>query len=79
MSCYCVRALGQPDDDCATAGECLLVPIRGPRRLLVEVKHAAVMAGYWVRPYNDLLDRRIWRWQRRPVCGYMGGRPWEWP
>jgi hypothetical protein len=19
---------------------------------------------YWIRPYNDLLDRRIWRWQK---------------
>jgi hypothetical protein len=51
----------------------------GPRRLWVEARHASVMAGYWVRPYNDLLDRRIWRWQKRPLCQFFGGRPWELP
>lgn len=77
--CFCARQVGQPDEECTAAGECVLVLVRGPRRLWVETRHAAVMAGYWVRPYNDLLDRRIWRWQKRPLCGWMGGRPWEWP
>lgn len=68
-----------PDEECQALGGCAWPRVRGWYRVRVEVKHAFVMAGYWVRPYNDLLDRRIWRWQKRPRCGYMGGRPWEWP
>jgi hypothetical protein len=30
-----------------------------------ELRHAGVMAGYWLRPYDGHLDRRRWRWQRR--------------
>lgn len=26
-------------------------------------------AGYWVRPYDMLADRRHWRWQRPAPCG----------
>lgn len=24
---------------------------------------------YWLRPYDQNLDRRRWRWQRRGACG----------
>lgn len=41
--------------------------------LAVEVRHAAVMVGYWFRPYDMVADRRRWRWQSRALCGYQLG------
>jgi hypothetical protein len=40
-----------------------------------EVRHAAVLAGYWLRPYDDLADARRWRWQRRHPCQFGDGLP----
>lgn len=45
---------------------------RGRYRLqqpVARVRHALVMAGYWVRPFDMLADRRRWRWQRPTPCG----------
>lgn len=39
-------------------------------RVRIEVRHGLIMAGYWVRPYDMLLDRRRWRWQPAGLCGY---------
>jgi hypothetical protein len=62
--------------DRACPGNVDLTPIPwGPRRLWVEVRHAAVMAGYWLRPYDMLADRRRWRWQPRQPCGLNGLPP----
>lgn len=36
-----------------------------------ELRHAAVMAGYWLRPYDMVADRRRWRWQPRELCQYQ--------
>ena len=40
------------------------------RWLWAEVRHAVVMAGYWIRPYDSPADRRRWRWQPREPCQY---------
>jgi len=34
---------------------------------------AAQSAGYWIRPYDMLADRRRWRWQPRQRCGFSYG------
>lgn len=39
------------------------------RRAWVEVRYVAETAGYWLRPYDMLADRRRWCWQRRQRCG----------
>jgi hypothetical protein len=39
----------------------------------IETRHAAVLAGYWLRPYDDLADARRWRWQRRHPCQHTDG------
>lgn len=28
-----------------------------------QTRRARTAAGYWIRPYDQLLDRRRWRWQ----------------
>lgn len=38
-----------------------------------ETRHAAVMAGYWLRPYDVLADARRWRWRRRHPCQHGAG------
>jgi len=38
--------------------------------LRAEVRHAVVMAGYWIRPYDMFADRRRWRWQPPEVCQF---------
>jgi hypothetical protein len=68
------------DCECAEFPDCGCadwVPVTGWRRLWIEVRHAAVMVSYRIRPYNDLLDRRIWAWQHGPRCQFFGGKPWE--
>lgn len=35
--------------------------------------YLASQAGYWVRPYDQIADRRRWRWQRPAPCGYQVG------
>lgn len=30
-------------------------------------------AGYWIRPYDMLADRRRWRWRPRQRCGWSYG------
>lgn len=77
--CFCDRQLGQPDEECADAGQCLLVPVRGLHGLWIETRRLAVLAGYWMRPYDMLADRRRWRWQPRTRCQFSGGRLWELP
>jgi hypothetical protein len=37
------------------------------RLALIELRHAGVMAGYWLRPYDSHRDARRWMWQR-PGC-----------
>jgi hypothetical protein len=38
------------------------------RWLWAEVVHAWATAGYWIRPYDMLADRRRWFWQPRTRC-----------
>ncbi len=45
------------------------------RRAWIEVHHAVVIAGYAVRPYDMLADRRRWFWQPRARCGWPAGTP----
>ena len=62
--------------DPACPGHVDLTPMRwGLRRLRAEARHAAVMAGYWLRPYDMLADRRRWRWPPRQRCGLDGVSP----
>jgi hypothetical protein len=35
---------------------------------------AVVRAGYWLRPYDMLADRRRWRWQPAQRCRIGGAR-----
>lgn len=44
------------------------------RLALAEARHALVMAGYWIRPYDDILDARRWRWQPRGRCQWSQRR-----
>lgn len=30
---------------------------------------------YWIRPFDDLADRRRWKWQPRQPCGLGGVSP----
>ena len=39
------------------------------RRAWLELRHLAIVAGYWVRPYDMTRDRRLWRWQERGCMG----------
>ncbi len=77
--CFCDRNLGQPDEECADAGRCLLARVRGWRGVLTEARHAIAVARYWIRPYDMIADRRRWKWQPRTRCQWSGGRPWELP
>jgi hypothetical protein len=45
------------------------------RRAWVELEHAAVTVGYWLRPYDMLADARRWFWQPRHRCGFPAGTP----
>lgn len=47
------------------------------RRLRAEMRHLLAVAwwlvesaGYWIRPYDMLADRRRWRWQPAQRCGF---------
>jgi hypothetical protein len=51
------------------------------RLAVAEVRHAAIMLGYYVRPYDDHLDARRWRWQesgcsrsRKALAALLAGR-----
>jgi hypothetical protein len=35
----------------------------------IEVSWAWTAAGYFIRPYDTLADRRRWRWQPAARCG----------
>jgi hypothetical protein len=37
---------------------------------LAWLRWALIAAGYWIRPYWHAVDRRVWRWQRKP-CRYV--------
>lgn len=37
--------------------------------IICEILYAGQSAGYWIRPYDMIADRRRWRWQRRAKCG----------
>jgi len=39
------------------------------RLVYAHLAWAGRTAGYWVRPYDQLADRRRWRWQARHWCG----------
>ena len=39
----------------------------------VELVWVAETAGYWIRPFDTLADRRRWRWQARQRCGFSLG------
>jgi len=41
------------------------------------VRWAVTRVGYWVRPYDMLLDARRWFWQPRQRCGWPAGMPRE--
>ncbi|AGL13851.1 hypothetical protein [Actinoplanes sp. N902-109] len=41
--------------------------------MIVRLKWALVRAGYVVRPYDMLADRRRWFWQSRQRCGWSYG------
>lgn len=43
------------------------------RWLLACPRWALESAGYWLRPYDMLADRRRWRWQPRQRCGFSYG------
>jgi hypothetical protein len=43
------------------------------RRAWIEVEHAAVTLGYWLRPYDMLADARRWFWQPQQRCGWPAG------
>ncbi len=47
------------------------------RWLVAEVRWALIRIGYWIRPYDMLLDRRRWAWQPRTRCQFRGGTPWR--
>ena len=36
---------------------------------MITLRVIATEAGYWLRPYDQSLDRRRWRWQARGRCG----------
>lgn len=38
------------------------------KRLLIDLRWCAVTAGYLIRPYDMLEDRRRWFWQSRTYC-----------
>jgi hypothetical protein len=33
------------------------------------IRALLVAAGYWIRPYDLVADRRHWRWQHPAPCG----------
>lgn len=35
------------------------------------LRWALAIPGYWLRPYDMLLDARRWRWQPRGVCQFQ--------
>lgn len=40
------------------------------RRAWIEAHYAAQCAGYWIRPYDQILDARRWRWRPRGRCQF---------
>lgn len=64
----------RPGSDCGTCGIELCSHYRPdlPPRLVSYARLARAVAtqwGYVLRPYDQLADRRRWRWQRAQRCG----------
>ena len=48
--------------------------LRAEARWLLAVAYWLIeSAGYWIRPYDMLADRRRWRWEPRQRCGFSYG------